>query len=190
MTIFGSLPWGTIVIIFIATALTIIVQYFQKDRSLKLFNKFDVIIVRNNGSIFWGKIRVFKNCLELFYNTPYISTNKFIKKSYLMYPNDIDDICIIFRYNNNLNTKQISRKKYQVDKIIKRRFLTICWRLISNLFKRFKDAIRRAVVVVIGDTYKRKRTKDLSEQEIETKNASVSVVNIIGNLPWGKPHGF
>ena len=75
-------PLGsTILIIFLAAIITILVEQRKRDKCLKLFRDFHVTYLDAKGRIIWGDLNVFSAGLTLLFDAPLITGCGLIKTS-------------------------------------------------------------------------------------------------------------
>ena len=176
---FGSYFWIIIGFIFVTSLVAILTKSIRKDRGLKVFHNFHSVVNMENGAVMWGELKVFNQGIELLYDKPYDSGDGILKESYLLYPSEIDNILVIFRYVDNLTEKQKEKRNKQISRLVDRDKFVRFMRHVSNLFKRFKDAIRKSVALVIGQAYKTKVRKPYLQTKAETERLGSTVVNTI-----------
>ena len=163
-------------LIFFSAIIGILFKRRKRDRALKVFHNYHGVVTLENGLTIWGVIKVFKNSVEIVYDRPYEVHNS-LQNSYILYDGDLENIQIIVRYDENLSKEQKCRRKRQLDRIISIGWLLRIWRTIVNFCNRLKDAFRQAVLLVLGQSHKRKKISPLVASE--GKNCSEKIINII-----------
>jgi len=178
MEIFSSTFFVTTLIIFLVSVVVLIINFRKKDRALKIFDKSHVIICMEDGVTIWGVLNIFKQGLEVIYNKPYHTHNN-DQNSYMLYSGDINYIQIIIRNTHNLSDDQMAKRQKQIKKIINKGWIVRKIRTVTNFINRLKDAIRKAIILIIGQTYKSKKANSWSSIKKEGEQGTEQVINVI-----------
>jgi len=165
-------------IIFFSAIINILFKKRKRDRALKVFDKYQGIVTMEDGLTIWGTIKVFKNSMEIVYDQPYES-HESKQNSYILYSGDLDNIQIIIRYQENLDEEQKNKRYKQLNRIINKGWLLRIFRSITNFFNRLRDAIKKTVSLIIGQTVRRKKQNRFSEVKRQSQNFSEDIISTI-----------
>ncbi|MGB3086387.1 MAG: hypothetical protein WBC53_01440, partial [Phycisphaerae bacterium] len=71
----------------------------KRDRCLKRFRDFPVMVEEQTGRVVWGRLRVFSKGLELLFETPY---DRPAKNSFLVYEAEVGRTLALYRFTDRL----------------------------------------------------------------------------------------
>jgi small nuclear ribonucleoprotein (snRNP)-like protein len=145
----------TILFIFLSAFVTAILKERARDRCLKDFRDYPVILeLENESKVIWGILSLYSNGLELHYQDSYQDPDGLIKASFILYKDEWPGLMAIYRCAQDLDDEAIERRKYDIRRTYQpsvfRRFL----RFLRNLFNTLRDAVNKSVGLIVGQAKK------------------------------------
>ncbi len=128
--------------VFLAAIVGAFVAARKRDRCLKKFRDFPVMVEEQTGRIVWGRLRVFSKGLELLFETPY---DRPAKNSFLVYEAEVGRILALYRFTDRLGEKDSRRCARQARRLAAPPLTSRIWRTLRNIINTFRDAIVQAL---------------------------------------------
>ncbi|MBL4773184.1 MAG: hypothetical protein JKX98_06165 [Alcanivoracaceae bacterium] len=139
---------ATVVIIFFTALLSRIVQKF--DRVLKSIRKFHITIESKDGKRMWGNAKMYANGMKLQFSKPFQSSGGSWVDSYLFYQVDMDNLKLIFRYQDELSPENKERRLLEINKVSKPGHVRRGIRQLRNFISNFQDAFSETLGVFLN----------------------------------------
>jgi hypothetical protein len=157
-----------------------VLKRIVKDRALALFKNSNVVVNMEDGSIMWGKMKLFPNAMELMYDKP-LCDGDTAKYSYLFYDNEIDNFIAIFRCSYNLSKTEKKIRDKQIRRLTKRYKLIQVGRWLGNFVRRFRDAVRKVVSAFVGEVYKSKKIRKYNDTKEQVEDLGTTAVDVLND---------
>ena len=167
----------TIIIIFVVTLIVSYLKSILRDRCLKDFDKFPVIVLLKNGKSIWGRMRLKSSGFILTYDQPYDNISH-LEYGFIIYRNEFSTIFSIVRLISDLSESEKRlreiRKKVEV-------FKAILWlrKKARNFFAAVRDAFVDTFSMFLGK-YGAKSSL-ISQNQRYVKSLGTTVIDYIGN---------
>ena len=150
-------PLGvTILIIFLAAIITIVVKQRKRDKCLKFFNGFHVTYLDAKGRIIWGDLKVFSTGLSLLFDAPFITRRGLIKTSAVIYESAMVDCIALCRLEGALTEQEKQVRQKQIRRSFQPGLIRRMFRAVCNAFNSLRDAFSKAFSVLLGTMVKTK----------------------------------
>ncbi len=147
----------------------------KRDRCLKNFARFHVVLAEQAGRRIWGRLKVFSKGLELVYDTPF---DRPAKQSFLCYEAELGKILALYRFTDRLEAAHVRRRRRQAHKLSHPPVRSRLWRWFRNIVNTFRDA----VVTAMGMTVQQATAASTSP----ALKAQGGQINAIGTLLVGE----
>jgi len=139
---------ATIIVIF---AVSVVIGYLKstmRDRTLKDFNKFNVVVNFKNGRSIWGKMKLFANGFIITYPESYDNITH-SETGYIVYKAEYETIYSIVTVIDDMDEKMKIRRN-SLNLTFENGFLSKIRRRIRNIFAAVNDAIRDSYTLILG----------------------------------------
>jgi len=168
---------ATILVIF---SITLVISYVKstiRDRCLKDFNKFSVVVLLKNGKSVWGRMKLKSSGFILEYSQPYDNISHF-EHGFIIYRNEFSTFFGVFRMLSELSDKEQKLRKIKKDIAI---FKPLLWlkKKTRNFFAAVRDAFVDTFSMFLGK-YGAKSSL-ISQNQKYVKNLGTTVIDYIGN---------
>jgi hypothetical protein len=150
-------PLGlTILIIFLAAIIAILVQERKRDKCLKFFRDFHVTYLDAKGRIIWGDLKVFSSGLSLLFDAPFITRRGLIKTSAMIYESEMTDCIALCRLEGALTEQEKLARQKQIRRSFRPGLIRRLFRALRNAFNTLRDAFSKALSTLLGTIFKSK----------------------------------
>ncbi len=152
----GVLKWladnpfaATLIFLMAATLVGTLVSRFVLDRCLRDFEGYPVTLELKDGRVYHGELDVEKSGLEFLYEktTPQADITK---TSFLIYQPEYKTVHCLVRYHDRLDEEQQEARRKAAERAYHPNFLRRWARALRNLFASIKDALIKALGLVMG----------------------------------------
>ena len=159
----------TILFIFLAAIVSVIVNKRRKDKCLKLLHDFHCTYLTTAGKAVWGDLTVYSEGLELSFDAPHTTRRGLVKSSALIYQSEVANCLAVCRVVDGLSDRELADRRLQIKKTFElnpvRRFVRWCRNILATL----KDAFNKAMAAIIGAVAKARPGAVASQQSQVTE---------------------
>jgi small nuclear ribonucleoprotein (snRNP)-like protein len=140
-----------ITILFIAgcTMIGAFIAGRSRDRCLKDFNGYPVMLRMKDEKTIWGRIRVENTGLELLYDRPH-EDDDHIETSYILYKGEYDGILALIQYKDMLTAHEVESRSSRLEKAKNPGWFSRVSRSIRNVFGTVRDSLMEIASLLIG----------------------------------------
>lgn len=167
----------TIIIIFTSTFIAGYVKSKIKDRCLKDFNKFPIIVLLKNGKTIWGKMELESTGIILNYPRPH-ENPMHKEKAFILYKPEYATLLGVFRPISDLDETEKKARELK-SLVFKSGLLVRIRRGIRNFIAAVRDAVLETFSVFLGRVAP--KSSVLSSNQKYVKKMGESFVDYIGN---------
>jgi hypothetical protein len=121
----------------------------RKDRGLAAFEGYEVTLERLDGRLIWGKMNLETTGIELEYAAD-VQDEQHIETSYVLYRDEFPHIQAIYRYCDEMNTKQWERREREMERAFHPGFWQRLRRRSRNFMNLASESLSQAIGVVVG----------------------------------------
>jgi len=147
----------SIILVFVTATIGTVARRRRKDRVLKGIDNFHITAKRRGKADIWGRVEVFSNGVEFKFSEPYTNRRGHTASSCLVYKSEFPDVTGFFRFHDELNAENKTRRNQQVQGVVDKHWYVVLGRQISNFMNTFRDAINESM----GMLLKHSRTKSI-----------------------------
>jgi small nuclear ribonucleoprotein (snRNP)-like protein len=148
---FGNPLAVSIFVILVTSLVGFYVNSRVRDRCLRDFDGYQVVIEDKTGKVMWGALRTYSSGLELLYaSARRDEVEGHIENSYILYDKDLVNVQAIYRFHDDQSEQNQRRRKAEIQRTYQPSLFRQAWRALRNLFSTFKDAIAQATNTVLG----------------------------------------
>lgn len=185
--LFDNVLGVSILVVFISAIVVALVQARRRDRVLRDFDGYSVVVILEGGKRIWGVARVFPNGIVLRYRKTYIDPDGNAKNSFVLHASELPAVRAILRRDQDLRPRQQARRKKELQRFhnpsLARRARR--WTLIQLSILR--DALVKSISLIIGQVRRRAAPAStigsvVASQETEIQKASSTVVGVAVEL--------
>ncbi|TET33050.1 MAG: hypothetical protein E3J72_17875 [Planctomycetota bacterium] len=169
----------TLLFIFASAILGAFLSARARDKCLKDFHRYSVTLEDKTGNIAWGCLRVFSTGFELEYETEYQNTDSHVESSYVVYENEYINIYTLYRYHDQLTSRDKRRRLRQIKRTYRPSLLWRLGRKIRNAFNTLRDAFTKSIDAFIGQA--KKGSTLLAAQGGKVSEMGKGVISHVGN---------
>lgn len=167
----------TIIIIFTSTFIAGYVKSKIKDRCLKDFNKFPIIVLLKNGKTIWGRMDLESTGIILDYPRPHENPTH-NEKAFILYKAEYATLFGVFRPISDLDETEKKARELK-SLVFKSGLLVSIRRGIRNFLAAVRDAVLETFSVFLGRIAP--KSSILSSNQKYVKIMGESFVNYVGN---------
>ncbi len=167
----------TVAVIFLTALLSRVVQ--KNDRVLKLIKGFHVTIIRKDGKKMWGKAHMYVNGMKLLFSRPYQSSGGCWVESYLFYEEDMQNLQLIFRYQDELSPENRRRRSIEINRVASPGRMRKILRKLRNFISNFQEAFSETLGVFLS-RFKSASADLIKANEKHLKLAGSTALNAAG----------
>lgn len=153
----------TILFVAVSTIISCTLKFIRKDKCLKDFNDFNISVIKNNGEMYYGKMKLEATGMELLYKKPYPLEDKKVESSYIIYKKEYPEIKIIARLHHDLTPEGKKKRRKELKKSYHPNFIRRSVRKICNFCKTIKEAISEVLGLLIT-RFTRSSSKNIQAQ--------------------------
>lgn len=140
----------TILFIFLAAVIGVIVKLRRKDKCLKLFQGYHVSYLTTAGQAIWGDLVVYSQGLELRFDAPYTTRRGLVKSSAMLYESDTANCLALCRSEAGLSDEEKRQRQRQIRRSFRPGLLRRLLRTVRNIINTLRDAFAKALTALIG----------------------------------------
>ena len=126
----------------------------KRDKCLKAFDGYMVILKDLTGKDIWGKLRVETTGLELKYTAPHSDTDGHIETSFIFYKYEYGNISKLVRYHDQLDEKLTEKRMIELKRTYHPNWWRRFRRKIMNIFRTIRDSILEVTNVMMAQAKK------------------------------------
>lgn len=176
-------PLGvTILIIFLAAIITILVQQRKRDKCLNFFRDFHVTYLDAGGRVIWGDLEVFSAGLSLLFDAPFTTRGELIKTSAMIYESEMATCIALCRLEGALTRKEKKARQKQIRRSFRPGLIRRVFRGVRNMFNTLRDAFNKAFNLLLGAMVKtRPGAVALTGQQPQLEQIGSTLIGVAGN---------
>lgn len=171
----------TILFIFLAAIISVVLKQRRKDKCLKLLHQFHAALLTVQGKAIWGDLTVYSQGIELAYDAAYTTRRGIVKSSSMVYQKEMADTLALCRVDHALTDHERRERKRQV----RRSFQPGLWRRsvrwVRNLIATLKDAFSQALNAVIGQFVKTRPGSTVAGQQAQVTDIGQTILGVTAN---------
>ena len=173
--------WIPILVLFGTALITAFVRRHSKDPCLKLIENSYVFIQLKNGKWIWGNLCVYSNALELLYLNGEEYNGEYLKKSYIFYEQNLDNIARIVRPAPAPGTELHEHWLRDLHRIQNPNLYRTFHRKLRNSVNMLRDAFAQSFVMIFGAVKKTKFLTGVNIGDDKVGEVGRSLVNAVPN---------
>lgn len=168
----------TMIFIFLSAFITAILKERARDRCLKDFGDYPIILeLENDNKVIWGVFSLYSNGIELHYKDSYRDFAGQLKTSFILYKDEWPGLMGIYRCAQDLDDKEKNRRKRDIRRTYQPSAFRRILRFLKNLFNTFRDAVNKSLGLIIGQAKRAMpSSRILSTQDAAIKQIGESFV--------------
>lgn len=140
----------TILFVILSAVIGAVIRYRRKDRVLKDFDQYSVIVILADGRRVWGRLQVYPNGLEIHYREPVEDPSGHVERSFVLHQGELAAVRAILRPKDMLTPSMARRRRRDLVRYVRptpaRRFA----RFLLIQFSILRDALVQTFTLVIG----------------------------------------
>jgi hypothetical protein len=173
----------SIFVILITSLVGFYVNSRVRDRCLRDFDGYQVVIEDKAGKVMWGTLRTYSSGLELVYaSARRDEVEGHLENSYILYDKDLANLQAIYRFHDDQSEQNRRRRKTEIRRAYQPSLFRRGARALRNLFSTFKDAIAQATNTVLGYRAAQKPQDAMLSKHKELTNSGVQLLSgTVGN---------
>ena len=145
----------TIFFILASAIIGAIVKNRKRDRVLKSFDGYPVVLTLEDDRRIWGELKVYPSGMEICYEKPVDDASGHQEASFFLYQNEFSAIRSIHRPIDDLSSKLNKRRKRDLEKYIRHSIQRRLARFFVIQFSILRDAIIQAFSLFVGQAKNR-----------------------------------
>jgi hypothetical protein len=173
--------WIPIVVLFATALITAFVRRHSKDPCLKIFHGSFMFVRLKNGKWIWGNGCVYSNALELIYPGGEEYNQTYLKKSYIFYEQNLDNIDLIVRPAPAVGTTEYDHWHIDLRRIQNPNVYRTVRRKLRNLVNMLRDAFAQSVVMIFGAVKKTKFMAGIPIGDDRVGEVGRTLINAVPN---------
>ncbi len=170
--------WLGLGVIFLSGLVSAVVRQRRRDRVLRLFDGFRVTVVMTDGRTIWGRLRVSGQGVEVVYDAPWVGPGGKVKRSYLLYPPDLDQVLCLCRHASHLSADERERRNRQVEVTFRPGLARTALRHFQNAVNTIHDAFQQALGFAVGQFAKAGVSPVLAKQRGEVEKVGKTLLGV------------
>ncbi len=139
----------TLLFIFLTALVSAYLARQRRDRCLKDLEGFNVTIEMKDGLVFWGKLAVFSNGLELLYKLPHRDNKGHLETSAIFLEGQFGNIQTIYRYHDELSDANKEARQLEISRTYHPGLHRQLARALRSFLNTFRDALNESIGFVI-----------------------------------------
>lgn len=159
-------------------------QRKKRDSVLKELEGFHITVKLKNGKNVWGKLKVFPKGMELLFSRSYLNSKNHNISSYIIFPNDLEQIETLFRFHDELSIENQKRRLEEVESAKDPGFFQRLSRYMTNFLSAFHDAIDESLGILINRVKSTSSNLVLKSHDKKLKQLGSSALNIVDHSSW------
>ena len=171
----------TVLFIFLAAVVALIVNQRRKDKCLKLMHGYDATILDTASQVLWGRTRIYPRGMEVVFDQPYTTRRGIVKRSALIYEAHQANLLALFRFDAGLDPGMQARRRRQVRRTFHPHVFRRMARSIRNVLNTLRDAFAKALSAVIGQLVKSGRAGVVGQQQASVDQIGQTLLGAAGN---------
>ena len=170
------LVW-TLVMIFLAAVIGLVVRYRSRDKCLGAMEQDFVVLEWPGGKQAWGVLGVFHNAIELVYPTPHPNPGGgHAETSFILYKPHYAEVYAFKRYHDELSADRQSKRKKEIDRTYHPNLFRRLRRRLRNLFNLLRDALAQSLGAFIGSAKKSTQSVLLQTQDTRLTETAKTLI--------------
>ena len=142
--------WLTILLVFVVAIVGALLRLRQKDKCLKLIDKYHVTYLTVDGRTMWGDLSVASQGLELQFDAPYRTRRGLAKNSLLIFQDELSNCLAICRTVYGLTEAERHDRERQIRRSFEPGLLRRLARWLRNIVNTVRDAFTKALGMAAG----------------------------------------
>jgi hypothetical protein len=171
----------TLVFVFLAALIGIVVQRRTRDRCLRDFEDFRVTVTFKDAREVWGTLIVFPDDLELMYAKDQVDEQGHIETSFVVLSGQMADVQCISRHHDELSSQNQSVRLVDLNRSYQPTFSRRLLRSTRNFLNTFRDAFNQSIGIVLAQAKKAGAQPVLASQDKQIKQLGSSVLSAAAN---------
>lgn len=155
----GEAVWGailgnalvlTVIFVILTAIIGALIRYRRKDRVLKDFDRYAVVVVLADGRRIWGRLQVYPNGLEIHYKEPVKDPSGHTERSFVLHQGEMAAIRAIIRPKEMLTPSMLRRRRREIVRYVRPSIGRRLSRFLILQFSILRDALVQTFTLIIG----------------------------------------
>jgi len=173
--------WIPIAVLFVTALITAFVRRHSKDPCLKLFHSSFVFVRLKTGKWLWGNLCVYSNAIELLYPSGEELGGRYLKKSYIFYEQNLDNIDRVIRPAPAVGTPEYDAWLADIRRVQNPNVYRTFRRKLRNFVNMLRDAFAQSFVMIFGAVKKTKFLSGVAIGDDKVSEVGRTLVNVVPN---------
>jgi len=145
----------TVFFLFASAVVTAILGMLSRDRCLKDFRGYPVLLELKNGNkLVWGVLEIYPNGLTLDYESPHQDPEGHVETSFILYRDEWPEMKALYRLSDELDEWALVRRRQEIRRTYQPSVFRRSARRVKNTFNTLRDAVVKSVGLVVGQAKK------------------------------------
>ncbi len=171
----------TILFIFLAAIVSVVLKVRRKDKCLKLLSGYHVGYLTTAGKALWGDLIVYSSGIELEFDAPYTTRRGLHKRSALIYDSELANCLAICRTEDSLTEQEKAQRRAQVRRSYAPGLIRRSIRGFRNFVNTLRDAFSKALTALIGQFAKARPGSTIASQQGQVNEIGQTLLGAAGN---------
>jgi len=172
--------WLPLILLFVSALLGTALKRKSRDHCLKKFEKCNVILPVQASDWQNGKLQVFAQGLELYYEKPKDSRAGKLN-SYILHPSEVDKIPYFLRPAPDEDTRDGYHWRKELERIRRPNFLDKMKRSVLNFYNMLRDAFGQASQAILGAISKDSTISKVKNSDKQINELKSGLTNLVPN---------
>ena len=172
--------WLPLILLFVSALLGTALKRKSRDHCLKKFEKCKVILPVQASDWQKGKLQVFAQGLELYYEKPKDSLAGKLD-SYILHPSEVDKIPYFLRPAPDEDTRDGYHWRKELERIRRPNFLDKMKRSVLNFYNMLRDAVGQASQAILGAISKDSNISKVKNSDKQINELKSGLTNLVPN---------
>ena len=172
--------WLPLILLFVSALLGTALKRKSRDHCLKKFEKCKVILPVQASDWQKGKLQVFAQGLELYYERPKDSPAGKLN-SYILHPSEVDKIPYFLRPAPDEDTRDGYHWRKELERIRRPSFLDKMKRSVLNFYNMLRDAFGQASQAILGAINKDSTISKVKNSDKQINELKSGLTNLVPN---------
>ena len=171
----------TIGIIFLTTFIGAALSSLARDRCLKDLDEFHITVKKKDKKLIWGVLHLESTGFELIYRTDHLdNAQTHVETSYVIYRDEYPNIQAIYRYVDQLDAKNRTRRDRSLAGAFHPGPFRRAWRSLRNFANTANDALRDVLDLLLGRSKLMTGQTVLAPGQTRLKGMTKDIVGYVG----------
>ena len=176
----GTVFYLTLSFIFLSAFIGIYARRRMRDRCLKDFEGYRVTVELGDGKLVWGRMAVFSNGVELFYEEPHMDDGH-AETSFVLFEGDLNTVQAIYRYHDELGAEHQQTRRAEIDSTYHPGLYRRTARSARNTLNSFRDAFNRSLGVALATAKKTGTNSVVATSDKELSSIGDTVLGTVAH---------